>query len=92
MRNFDGIVAVGTSNGEVYIVDICTQMCDEALKSSGFHEIRDELNPCQLNVITPRDVDKIETLKQRSIDNDDHLALHLNGIFFRLKMQDIPIC
>lgn len=33
LRNFDGILAVGTEHGNVYLIDICRQLCEEGIKT-----------------------------------------------------------
>nr|XP_015835953.1 PREDICTED: protein ELYS isoform X3 [Tribolium castaneum] len=81
LRNFDGIIAVGTAGGDVFLVDICRQICDEGLTLSGVDKIRDELNPCQLSHITSKDICKIEFHKEFAIRNSQHLAIHLNFVF-----------
>ncbi|KAJ8964806.1 hypothetical protein NQ314_004613 [Rhamnusium bicolor] len=77
LRNFDGIIAVGTEGGNVFLVDICRQICEEALYMA---TVRDELCPCQLVLLTIKDISKIEYYKERSVREGDHLAIHLNVV------------
>ncbi|KAJ8980297.1 hypothetical protein NQ317_005217 [Molorchus minor] len=77
LRNFDGIVAVGTEEGNVYLIDICRQICEEALYAV---TLKDELNPCQLILLTVKDISRIEYYKERSVRDGDHLAIHLNVV------------
>lgn len=79
MRNFDGVLAVGTAGGAVYLIDICRQICEEALTIAGLNEVRDELNPCQLFNITVKDIHRIELQKELALRNSQHLSIHLNG-------------
>lgn len=43
------------------------------------HDIRDEINPCKLQVIYCDESAKLETHKQTAFANGEHLAIHLNG-------------
>ncbi|XP_018577451.1 protein ELYS isoform X2 [Anoplophora glabripennis] len=75
LRNFDGIISVGTEGGNVYLVDICRQICEEALHSV---TVRDELCPCHLILLTIKDIPRVEYYKEKSVREGDHLAIHLN--------------
>ncbi|KAG5885554.1 hypothetical protein JTB14_007634 [Gonioctena quinquepunctata] len=77
LRNFDGILAVGTEGGSVFLVDICRQICEEALFST---DRRDELNPCHLVILTSKKLPKIEYYKEISVRDGNHLAIHLNAV------------
>ncbi|XP_074041102.1 AT hook containing transcription factor 1 homolog isoform X2 [Leptinotarsa decemlineata] len=77
LRNFDGILAVGTDGGCVILIDICRQICEEALFST---TRKDELNPCQLVLLTSKNIPKIEYYKERSMRDGTHLAIHLNAV------------
>ncbi|XP_049821968.1 protein ELYS isoform X3 [Aethina tumida] len=82
LRNFDGILAVGTEHGNVYLIDICRQLCEEALQRIN-SVIRDELNPSQLVILNPQDVSRIEYYKELSVREGNHLAIHLNVVLNR---------
>ncbi|XP_056636381.1 protein ELYS [Diorhabda sublineata] len=78
LRNFDGILAAGTEGGDVLLIDICRQICEESLHSLSK---RDELNPSQLFLLTSKHIPKIEHYKERSVRDGVHLAIHLNAVF-----------
>ncbi|CAH0556685.1 unnamed protein product [Brassicogethes aeneus] len=80
LRNFDGILAVGTKHGKVLLIDICRQICEEALQKIDSLVVRDELCPCQLFFFTPNDVSRIEYFKEVSVREGHHLAIHLNVV------------
>ncbi|KAK9888484.1 hypothetical protein WA026_000735 [Henosepilachna vigintioctopunctata] len=77
LRNFDGIFAVGTVGGDVYIVDICWHLCYEEL---GTLQAKDEINPSLMYIIPPQDLDDIENHKKAALHNESHLAIHLNVV------------
>ncbi|KAJ8920901.1 hypothetical protein NQ315_015694 [Exocentrus adspersus] len=77
LRNFDGIISVGTEGGDVYLVDICRQICEESLYST---TVRDELSPCRVILLTIKDIPRIEYYKERSVREGDHVAIHLNVV------------
>ncbi|XP_072402062.1 uncharacterized protein Elys isoform X1 [Diabrotica undecimpunctata] len=78
LRNFDGILAAGLDGGDVIIVDVCRQICEESLHSISK---RDELNPSQLVILTLRHMPKIEQYKEGCVRDGNHLAIHLNAVF-----------
>lgn len=47
----------------------------------GIKDIRDEVNASQMKIITKEDLSKIEHYKGLAVNNGQHLAIHLNGIF-----------
>lgn len=50
-----------------------------ALICSNVCHIRDEINPCKLQVIYCAEVAELEAHKQTALGNGEHLAIHLNG-------------
>ncbi|XP_045471901.1 protein ELYS [Harmonia axyridis] len=95
LRNFDGVLAVGTVGGNVYMLDICRQLCYEGFNA---FDTRDELNPCQMHVITPENLLDIENYKKIALSNESHLAIFLNVVYrkktehFVLKKPDGSDC
>lgn len=77
LRDFDGILAVGTDGGNILLIDICRQICEESLMS---FSVRDELSPTQLTVLTPADISQIDYYRERAVRKGHHLAMHLNVI------------
>lgn len=77
LHDFDGIICVGLEGGDVLLVDLCRQICEQPLRNM---TIRDELSPCQLTVLTSKNVTKIEHFKELSIRDGNHLAIHLNKV------------
>ncbi|CAG9823287.1 unnamed protein product [Phaedon cochleariae] len=77
LRNFDGILSIGTKGGHVFLIDICRQICEESLHSPIKH---DELNPCQLVLLTSKNITRIEQYKEKSVRDSNHLAIHLNAV------------
>ncbi|CAH2017316.1 unnamed protein product [Acanthoscelides obtectus] len=72
LRCFDGILAVGTLGGDILLIDICRQICMDQ------EQVRDEISPCQIVIIPPHKVDKVERYKEQCIKEGNHLAIHLN--------------
>lgn len=77
LRDFDGILAVGTEGGNVLLIDLCRQICEESLMS---FTIRDELLPSQLSILTPDDISTIDYYRERAVRKGNHLAIHLNVV------------
>lgn len=96
LRNFDGILAVGTHGGDVFLIDICRQddgifisdlllncyymNCSYIIAGAVPLETSDEECPAVLLTITQKDVSKIEELKEAAVRGNQHLAIHLNGM------------
>lgn len=80
LRDFDGILAIGTEEGNVLLIDICRQICEESLMS---FTTRDELLPCQLAILTPTDISRINYYRERAVCKGRHLAIHLNIVVDR---------
>nr|CAH7717001.1 unnamed protein product [Callosobruchus chinensis] len=72
LRCFDGILAIGTLGGDVLLIDICRQICTDP------EQFRDEVSPCQIEIIPPHKITKVEQYKERCIKEGNHLAIHLN--------------
>ncbi|VEN48837.1 unnamed protein product [Callosobruchus maculatus] len=72
LRCFDGILAIGTLGGDVLLIDICRQICIDP------EQFRDEVSPCQIEIIPPHKITKVEQYKERCIKEGNHLAIHLN--------------
>lgn len=95
LRGFDGVLAVATRGGDILLVDLCRQVINEGncLICSFFciihiiaffvlfvdAEVRDEVNPCELMLLTRRNIHKIEHYKEKSMGEGFHLAINLNG-------------
>lgn len=79
LRVFDGILAVGTEGGEVYLVDLNQQLLDDVVV--GVTEVKDEVNPSFVAIITKMDLDQIEDQKELNLQNQEHLSIHLNGMY-----------
>lgn len=77
LHDFDGILSVGTEGGNVFLIDLCRQICEDSLTSL---TVRDELLPCQLTILTPADVSKIYHYREKAVHKGNHLAVHLNAI------------
>lgn len=43
--------------------------------------VRDELNPCSMVILTKAEVRDIKKYVERSVEHEEHLAIHLNGMF-----------
>ncbi|CAH1107347.1 unnamed protein product, partial [Psylliodes chrysocephalus] len=78
LRNFDGILAVGTQGGDVILLDICRQICEESFH---FPMKKDELDPSQIVLLTAKHISKIEHYKEKSVRDGKHLGIHLNAVF-----------
>ncbi|XP_034239257.1 protein ELYS [Thrips palmi] len=82
-----GIAAVGTNDGQVLLIDLRRNECDEALKYghlTHWEGIRDELQPCGLLSLKTVDANLLEEYPH------DHLYLHLNEKHF-LKHQRLVV-
>lgn len=56
---------------------MCRQICEQ---TSNSRVLKDELNPAQLLLITPRKISRLEQYRERAIHEGDHLAIHLNVV------------
>ncbi|KAL3282176.1 hypothetical protein HHI36_005370 [Cryptolaemus montrouzieri] len=56
---------------------MCKQLCYEGF---GTLLTRDESNPCQIEVITLKDLSEIENHKKHALSTDSHLAIYLNAV------------
>lgn len=41
--------------------------------------LRDEVNPCQMKILKKEKIGNIKTYVERSVEQEEHLAIHLNG-------------
>ncbi|KAF5298453.1 hypothetical protein FQR65_LT01232 [Abscondita terminalis] len=71
LQRFDGVIAVGTSGGNIYLVNIDRLRCEEVLSSE---DVRDEINPCQLEI-----VELDEDISDISCQDSKHLSVLLNA-------------
>ncbi|KAK5646681.1 hypothetical protein RI129_005145 [Pyrocoelia pectoralis] len=75
---FDGVVAVGTSNGNVYLLDICQRECEEVLQNVAY--TNDEINISEVEILYPLEIRSVDVDNYRGSINTRHLCLHLNAI------------
>lgn len=86
-NTMSGIAAVGTNDGQVLLIDLRRNDCDEALNCghlTHWEGIRDELQSCGLLSLKTVDANLMEEYP------DDHLYLHLNEKHF-LKHQRLVV-
>lgn len=60
------------------MLDICKQICENALHNMDI-SLRDEVNPCQMKILKKEKIGNIKTYVERSVEQEEHLAIHLNG-------------
>ncbi|XP_066261984.1 protein ELYS isoform X2 [Euwallacea similis] len=93
LRYFQGVVAVGTLGGNVFLLDLYKEVCEcanEYLDSS----FRDQESPCKMTLLKKDKLGKIKKYIERAVANDEHLAIHLNVVenplteHFTLKGED----
>lgn len=79
LKPMSGIVAVGTNDGQILLIDLRRSDCDNALcsaSSTHWEGIRDELQSCGLISLKDADNNTLEDYPE------DHLYLHLNEYYF----------
>ncbi|XP_030746722.1 protein ELYS isoform X2 [Sitophilus oryzae] len=80
LKYFDGVIAIGTLGGNVFLLDMCQQICENALCNDNIATIRDELNPCQMTILRHDKIGSIKKYVEHAVENDDHLAVPLNVV------------
>ncbi|XP_076270585.1 uncharacterized protein LOC143202735 isoform X1 [Rhynchophorus ferrugineus] len=80
LRYFDGLVAIGTLGGNVFVLDLCQQVCENATLNSDSITVRDELDPCQMVILRKEKINSIKKYVEHAVEKDDHLAIHLNVV------------
>lgn len=75
---FEGMVAVGLEGGNVLLVDLCKNVMEEV---NNVDMLRGEVNLCSLIMLTVKDIEILEYYKQKSKEEMNHLALHINAVF-----------
>lgn len=70
----DGIIAIGTCGGDTFLIDLCKQMWIT-------ENIFDEINYSKLlkRPCNRINLGALESYRSHAIQNNDHLALQLNG-------------
>ncbi|XP_065163012.1 LOW QUALITY PROTEIN: protein ELYS homolog [Atheta coriaria] len=86
----DGIIAVGTVGGAVYLIDLCRELISESRKLANVLDIRNESRPCQLRLLSKTDILDLESHKIAAEQDGTHVAILLNdqevsGVHFELK-------
>ncbi|XP_060533337.1 protein ELYS isoform X2 [Cylas formicarius] len=77
LRYFDGIAVVGTLGGDVYLLDICRQICEGALYSG---ETKAESNPAGMFILPKNRSGSVKDYLKESLAAGDHLAINLNEV------------
>ncbi|CAG9771850.1 unnamed protein product [Ceutorhynchus assimilis] len=81
LQYFDGLLAVGTVGGSVFLLDLCKQICENVLNNNyGRLVVRGELNNCQMNVLNKQNIHNIKKCIEISVEREEHLAIHLNAV------------
>ncbi|XP_017777706.1 PREDICTED: protein ELYS isoform X2 [Nicrophorus vespilloides] len=80
LNNFDGALSVGMYQGDILVVDLCRQAINEALKINGISEIKGEVDPSQLTILSVNDINSIEQSRKAAELENNHLAIHLNDV------------
>uniref|UniRef100_A0A1Y1N0M4 Protein ELYS n=1 Tax=Photinus pyralis TaxID=7054 RepID=A0A1Y1N0M4_PHOPY len=75
---FDGIVAVGTVKGNVYLLDLCQSEYEEALQNVAY--VTDEVNISEVEILYPLEIHSVDVDSYRCSTNNRHLLLHLNAV------------
>lgn len=79
LKSMSGIAAIGTNDGQILLIDLRRNECDEALclgPSNNWESIRDELRSCGLIPLKMMNRNLMEEYP------DDHVFIHLNEKYF----------
>ncbi|KAK3926779.1 Protein ELYS [Frankliniella fusca] len=78
-QSMSGIAAIGTNDGQILLIDLRRNDCDEAFRlgpSNNWEGIRDELQSCGLIPLKSNNRNLVEEYPE------DHIFLHLNEKYF----------
>ncbi|KAL1490553.1 hypothetical protein ABEB36_013229 [Hypothenemus hampei] len=79
LKYFDGILAIGTIGGNLFLLDLCKEICENVIKNLDT-SVRAEVNPCEMVILRQDKFSNIQKYIQKSMEREQHLAIHLNVI------------